>query len=84
MQYSKYMSDIQTAISRAISVQLARTGQTQTWLAEQIGLRPASFSNRMVGRVLWDTDDMARIAEAFGLEQFEFLKLAEAEVRIAA
>ena len=78
------MSDIQTAISRAVAVQLARTGKTQVSLAEQIGLKPASFSNRMVGRVLWDTDNIARLAEAFDLEEFEFIRLAESEVRIAA
>lgn len=82
--YSLPMSDIQSAISRAALVQLARAGKTQTWLAEQIGLRPATLSNRMVGRTIWDADDIAKVAEAFDLDPFEFLKLAEAEASIAA
>lgn len=82
--YSVPMSDTQTAISRAIAVLLVRSGKTQAWLAKQAGLQPATLSNRMVGRTVWDVDDITRIAAAFDLDEFEFLRLAEAEQRIAA
>lgn len=84
MLYSLTVSNTQIAISRAIAVQLARTNRTQAWLADAVKLTPTSLSNRMTGRVLWDTDDIYKIAAAFGFDSFEFLRLAEAESRIAA
>lgn len=84
MLYSVTVTNTQAAISRAISVQLARKNRTQAWLADAARLTPASLSNRMLGRVLWDTDDISKIAAAFGIDSFDLLRLAEEESRIAA
>lgn len=84
MLYSVPVSNIQTPISKAVKVLLARTGKSQNWLADQLLVTPSWLSNRISGRVTWDTDDVARLATVFGLDPFEFLRLAETEARIAA
>lgn len=78
------MSDIQTSISKAVAVLLARAGKSQAKLAAEMGMTPAWISNRMVGRVRWDTDDISVLATAFDMNEFELLSLAEAEARIPA
>ena len=73
------MADIQTGVSLAISVLRARHGRTQGWLAEALGVSPATISHRMNGRTKWDTDDIEEIAKAFDLSPFDLIRVADTE-----
>lgn len=80
MQYSRPMSDIQTATAAAIKVRLTRLGVTQESLAQQIGMSPASMSARLTGRVPFDTREFDTIAKALGLSDgFALIELARTE-----
>lgn len=85
MRYDPSMSDIQSALTVAIRVRLARRNMTQGGLAEAVGLSPASLSARLTGRVPFDTAEVEVIAKALGLDDaFELFDLARTESRAAA
>lgn len=80
MQYSRPMSDIQTATAAAVKVRLTRLGITQEALALKVGMSPASLSARLTGRTPMDTRDLDMIAKGLDLaDAFALIELARAE-----
>ena len=80
MQYSRPMSDIQTATAAAVKVRLARPGITQEPLALKVGMSPASLSARLTGRTPMNTRDLEMIAKGLDLaDAFALIELARAE-----
>mgnify|MGYP001247284123 CR=1 FL=1 len=80
MQYSRPMSDIQTATAAAVKVRLTRLGITQEALALKVGMSPASLSARLTGRTPMNTRDLEMIAKGLDLaDAFALIELARAE-----
>lgn len=83
MQYSRPMSDIQSATAAAVKVRLTRLGITQEALAQRIGMSAASLSARLTGRVPLDTRDIDVIARGLDLgDAFALIELARDERRV--
>lgn len=52
----------------ALRAELARAGQTQTWLADQLGESKHWVSRRLGGQVDLGVGDMLRMAQALNVE----------------
>ena len=48
--------------------ELARAGKTQAWLADAIGISQQSVSDRLRGKSPFDVNELARVADALGLD----------------
>lgn len=51
-----------------VRAELARAGKTQAWLAGAIGMSQQSVSDRLRGKFPFDVNELARVADALGLE----------------
>ena len=72
------MQSSQTTAETAIRLHLAVRKTTQTWLAEQLGESAFWVGRRMSGAVLFDLQDLDRIAAVFGVSLDELLAAADA------
>ncbi|MGH1563092.1 helix-turn-helix domain-containing protein [Mumia sp. DW29H23] len=72
------------ATAKAVTVELARRGLSQSWLANQISMSENTLSARMTGRKAFDVAELDLIATAFGLSIFEFMRIAEDEATRSA
>lgn len=61
------------SLAPTIRAELARRGWTQAELASRLGISQAGVSERLAGRVIWDIDELARVAESFGIPFCELL-----------
>ena len=64
---------LQEALSRAISVQLARLHRSRNWLADELGMSAGSLSSRLTGRTMLDTEDIDAIAGVLGMTGWDLL-----------
>lgn len=74
----------QTSLTRAVTVHLARIGETRAWLAEQVGWAPQTMYRRLSGAAALTTDDVDAIAEALGMSALDLYRMAERERRAAS
>ena len=51
-----------------VRAELARAGKTQAWLADAIGISQQSVSDRLRGKSPFDVNELARVADALGLD----------------
>lgn len=59
--------DMRLRIAEEIRVMLARRMMSASELARQIGATQPYISRRLTGEIAFDTDDLAQIAEVFGV-----------------
>lgn len=77
MQNTDPGARLRESVAEAIRVECARRRISGAELARSIGISPAYLSRRMRGDAAFDTDDLARIADALDLALADFLPAAE-------
>ena len=64
-------------LARSIRMALAREGVTQTWLAEQLGVKRATVNNYCLGKGMPSHKRIEVIADIFGMSVSELYALGE-------
>lgn len=72
------MQSSQTSAEKAIRLHLAARKKNQTWLADELGESAFWIGRRMSGAVMFNLDDLDRIATVFGVTLDELLAAADA------
>ena len=74
----------QASVAQAIRIQRVRAGiASEAELARRAGFSPSALNKRLAGDIRLDLEDVARLAEALGLDPFELLDLAREVLPIA-
>ena len=64
-------------VAGQVRAELARARMSGTQLAEKIGRAHPYVSRRLTGRVAFDTDDLAAISEALGINVCDLMRAPE-------
>ncbi|MFD3716633.1 helix-turn-helix domain-containing protein [Streptomyces sp. NPDC058677] len=64
---------LETTLNETIKLLMTRTGRRQVDVAEVVGITRGSLSQRLLGNSGWRVNDLAPIAEYFGLTPAELL-----------
>ncbi|MEU3228404.1 helix-turn-helix transcriptional regulator [Streptomyces sp. NPDC006976] len=64
---------METTLNETIKMLMVRTGRRQVDVAEVVGITRGSLSQRLLGNSGWRVNDLAPVAEYFGLTVAELL-----------
>jgi transcriptional regulator with XRE-family HTH domain len=67
MQETNPLTGLREAVAEVVRVEMARRRMTQRALAEALGVSQSYVGRRLVGEMPFTTDDLAKIAAAFGM-----------------
>jgi len=72
------MTAISETIAATIRAELARRKLTQEGLAAALGLSQPNVSRRLAGATPWNVEELAAVADLFGMEVRDLLPAAKA------
>ena len=75
----KKHADIRSAVNEAIVLQIHRKRTSKSAIAQQIGIKPSTFSNKLHGEGDWHIRELADIGDALGLKFEIILETATSE-----
>lgn len=73
--------ELRLSVAATVRAELARRGLNQWDLAERMGISRGAVSQRLLGHVPFDTDDLAAVAELLDITPSEILETAWTAVR---
>lgn len=75
------MEDYTRALELTIRFEAERRGLTMQDLMKKTGIKTTTFNERLKGKRSWTLEEIARIAEVFGMSEFSLLEAAQHEKR---